>query len=548
MVETHTENTALETWGAPQCPFAIEYSRRVLDDIRLAVVDAFFSLPRGGAEIGGVLLGRFDAGRVTVLDYRPLDCEHALGPSFALSLNDQARLEELLERCNEPNLRPVGWYHSHTRSEIFLSDADVEIHKRYFPEPWQIALVLRPSTMDPTRAGFFFREPDGSISCKASYQEFALQALPAIPVPLQALGFPAETVSAPSIVAEAPAPTAASFVASGIETPRPAEVPAAQAVSSDPQPFTEECPAATEALPRLAAAVAAAGSVESIQPLPPLPPTAGPPPPERMVTAGEKPAEPAQPEAALYREAVPSFAQAEPSPVRRRLAVAAMIAAALAAAAFAYQHWARWMLHVQAAAARPRPAAPSARPALRPANLALNASDNQGQLQFRWDPRSPAVVHARAATLRIQDGGQTVDLPLDATHLYAGSFTYKRRAERVEAKLTLPQGAGVPVEATTSFQGPLPPPPAPDTAGLQQAAGELEKKIAAFAKQNDEISQQNTELRKEKDDLAKQVAQLKAELAAATERSRKIEDRAEQSRKQQQRKRLENQSFFDPLQ
>ena len=36
----------------------------------------------------------------------------------------------------------MGWYHSHTRSEIFLSDADLEIHNRYFPEPWQVALVL----------------------------------------------------------------------------------------------------------------------------------------------------------------------------------------------------------------------------------------------------------------------------------------------------------------------------------------------------------------------------------------------------------------------
>jgi len=44
-------------WSAPACPFAIGYPARVLDDIRLAVVDAFFSLPRGGAEIGGILLG-----------------------------------------------------------------------------------------------------------------------------------------------------------------------------------------------------------------------------------------------------------------------------------------------------------------------------------------------------------------------------------------------------------------------------------------------------------------------------------------------------------
>ena len=73
------------TWSVPQCPFTIETSARVLDDVRLAVMDAFFSLPRGGAEIGGILLGRFADHRLTVTNYAALDCEHAHGPSFTLS-------------------------------------------------------------------------------------------------------------------------------------------------------------------------------------------------------------------------------------------------------------------------------------------------------------------------------------------------------------------------------------------------------------------------------------------------------------------------------
>src|ERR1022692_3799877 len=116
---------AVATWTAPECPFRIEYSSRVLDDSRLAVVDAFFSLPRGGAEIGGILLGRFADGRISILDYRALDCEHAMGPSFTLSQNDQTQLADLLAAAQQDpdGMRPVGWYHSHTRSEIFLSDA-----------------------------------------------------------------------------------------------------------------------------------------------------------------------------------------------------------------------------------------------------------------------------------------------------------------------------------------------------------------------------------------------------------------------------------------
>src|ERR1039458_2684051 len=184
MIESGTEST-VGTWTAPECPYIIEYSPRVLDDIRLAVVDAFYSLPRGGAEIGGILLGRFAEGRISILEYQGLDCEHAMGPSFTLSPNDQTHLADLLAAAQQHpgGMQPVGWYHSHTRSEIFLSDADQDIHKRFFPEPWQIALVLKPSTFEPTRGGFFFREADGAIRGSASFQEFVVVAQPIRQVP-----------------------------------------------------------------------------------------------------------------------------------------------------------------------------------------------------------------------------------------------------------------------------------------------------------------------------------------------------------------------------
>src|SRR5581483_1845375 len=62
--------------------------------------------------------------------------------------------------------------------EIFLSEADQEIHNRFFPEPWQVALVLKPHTFHPMRAGFFFREEDGSIRADVTYREFTLEPLP----------------------------------------------------------------------------------------------------------------------------------------------------------------------------------------------------------------------------------------------------------------------------------------------------------------------------------------------------------------------------------
>src|ERR1051326_3290991 len=116
-MSTPTENEQA-IWTAPACAFPVVYSLRVLDDIRLAVMDAFFSLPRGGAEIGGLLLGSFD-GRMTISGYVPLECEHAFGPSFTLSPRDESRLSELI-RAHAGQV--VGWYHSHTRTEIFFSE------------------------------------------------------------------------------------------------------------------------------------------------------------------------------------------------------------------------------------------------------------------------------------------------------------------------------------------------------------------------------------------------------------------------------------------
>ena len=167
-----------------------------------------------GAEIGGLLLGSWDGEQLSITAFEPLDCEHASGPSFTLSARDQTLLADMISvsRRNPPNRQPVGWYHSHTRSEIFLSETDQDLHHRFFPEAWQIALVLKPHTFEPTRAGFFFRAVDGSIHGEATYQEFRLDPLPLRPNGTNGSSahrpLPADAGMRPLLSAPLPEPTA----------------------------------------------------------------------------------------------------------------------------------------------------------------------------------------------------------------------------------------------------------------------------------------------------------------------------------------------------
>jgi len=164
------------TWTAPESPVDIEYSLVVIDEIRQAVTEGFQRLSRGGIEVGGVLYGTVEGRAVRIMALREIACEHARGPTFLLSDNDRALLTAQLERDREdPRLEGmtvVGWYLSHTRSEITLQQGDLETFDSFFPAPWQVTLVVRPGRAGIMRAGFFVRESDGSMKADRSYRDF----------------------------------------------------------------------------------------------------------------------------------------------------------------------------------------------------------------------------------------------------------------------------------------------------------------------------------------------------------------------------------------
>lgn len=166
-------------WKVDTHPAVIEYSNSVMGEIAAFADDGLQRLARGGIEIGGILFGSRNGTALRIEAWRPILCEHARGPSFLLSPKDEKALGKLLGECeSDPDLKgyeALGWFHSHTRSEICLTDDDLHIHDRYFAELWQIALVLRPKRHERVRAGFFVRELGGTLRTGSSLVEFGIE-------------------------------------------------------------------------------------------------------------------------------------------------------------------------------------------------------------------------------------------------------------------------------------------------------------------------------------------------------------------------------------
>lgn len=187
------ESDAL-VWSVAEYRAAIECSWSILEEIHGAVQEGFRRLSRGGLEVGGVLFGRRKDQVIQILAWRPIPCQHTRGPAFLLTPEEKQSLLDLLAQAEEdPQLQvlePVGWFVSHTRQGVVLTDEDQHLFRQFFPEPWHVTLVLHPNRREPTRAGFFVREKDGRIRTESSYQEFLIAGARAPEVGRNGYGVP----------------------------------------------------------------------------------------------------------------------------------------------------------------------------------------------------------------------------------------------------------------------------------------------------------------------------------------------------------------------
>ena len=222
MIEQATENT-FGSWSTPELPLLVEYPLEVIDEVRAVATDGLQRL-RGGLEVGGVLFGVRRESGIRILTWRPISCEHALGPTLQLSTRDREALRQLLADAASDSdltgLQPAGWFVSHTRSEVSLSASDLKVFDEFFSEPWHVTLVLHPTQAGPARAGFFARDSEGGLKSDSSYQEFVIKPMHRAAALRDVAAATPEKRAAPGPVARAAAQGPAAVVPRAVEPPR----------------------------------------------------------------------------------------------------------------------------------------------------------------------------------------------------------------------------------------------------------------------------------------------------------------------------------------
>lgn len=165
-------------WEVAGKPVSIHLDFNVLDRMAMDVMRGFGAVPKRGAEVGGLLVGSFDLSGdklvVKIEDFVPITCDHLKGPSYLLTEKDEARFRDAVNRIKqsgegEPKL--VGYYRSHTRDGLGLSDEDIQLFERYLGDASQIVLLVRPFATRTSIGAFFFQE-NGGFRRESSYQEF----------------------------------------------------------------------------------------------------------------------------------------------------------------------------------------------------------------------------------------------------------------------------------------------------------------------------------------------------------------------------------------
>jgi uncharacterized protein (TIGR02246 family) len=154
-----SDSPTYATWRAPSA--SIRCSQRVMAAIHEEVLGAFVAVPKRGAEVGGVLLGRQEGSEIVIEDFEPIPCEHRFGPSYRLSEADHEILRETIDwfrSSAHSALSIIGLYRSHTGPDFAPGPEDLKVLSTYFGNEDIYFLLIKPVRLRSSVANFFLWE------------------------------------------------------------------------------------------------------------------------------------------------------------------------------------------------------------------------------------------------------------------------------------------------------------------------------------------------------------------------------------------------------
>jgi hypothetical protein len=223
----------------------LEYAPEILERLRLLSIDGLLALPRVGMSIGGFLTGSVENGRVRVSDAIEIPCSHANGPGFVLTGPELAKASSLA--FGEGRRLVVGWYCSKPRGELLLDPQQSGLFSEICPEPWQIGLIIRPSTVEATRVSMCARVGGDRTYVVGQAMELVEYAAPVRHLPVddvlpEVVSRTAELGAKPEFVASDVVPQ--HFVPGDFAEPRSAKPDPTKTDFSAPSPPTVPSPPA----------------------------------------------------------------------------------------------------------------------------------------------------------------------------------------------------------------------------------------------------------------------------------------------------------------
>ena len=162
--------------ATPTAKWALDFAPGVMEQIARAAELGSAGFAHGGVEIRGILNGSIQRRTIVIESWTPFPHE----PDYGHGLSEMGRTK-LLSIVGSSGANParsgtaVGWVISHTRGEPSPEAAEIELFNEFFPQPWQLLLVVSPMADRAAHAAFFLRDASGTLNTQRPYRELQIR-------------------------------------------------------------------------------------------------------------------------------------------------------------------------------------------------------------------------------------------------------------------------------------------------------------------------------------------------------------------------------------